>query len=118
MAVAFGLQEGDAPNRFLVGLAVLTLLADMAEEQPLLCLVDDAQWLDQVSLQCLAFAARRLMAEPIALVFAERDTGGEGELVGLPGLTVEGLGDLHHAPPGAGRPRNQRSSEPATRSMT
>jgi DNA-binding CsgD family transcriptional regulator len=93
LGVAFGLQEGDVPNRFLVGLAVLTLLADVAEEQPLLCLVDDAQWLDQVSLQCLAFAARRSMAEPIALVFAERDTSGEGELAGLPELIVEGLGD-------------------------
>ncbi len=54
LGVAFGLQEGDPPNRSLVGLAILTLLADVAEEQPLLCLVDDAQWLDQVSLQCLA----------------------------------------------------------------
>jgi DNA-binding CsgD family transcriptional regulator len=93
LGVAFALQEGEAPNRFLVGLAVLTLLADAAEEQPLLCLVDDAQWLDQVSLQCLAFAARRSMAEPIALVFAERDTSGESELAGLPELLVEGLGD-------------------------
>ena len=93
LGVAFGLREGGAPNRFLVGLAVLTLLADVAEEQPLLCLIDDVQWLDQVSLQCLAFVARRLMAESIALVFAKRDPSDGRTLSGLPELMVEGLGD-------------------------
>jgi DNA-binding CsgD family transcriptional regulator len=94
LRVAFGLAEGDAPDRFLVGLAVLSLLADVAEDQPLFCLVDDAQWLDQSSLQSLAFAARRLLADPVALVFAVREPGDERELAGLPGLTVTGLGDL------------------------
>ncbi|MGW0085651.1 AAA family ATPase [Streptomyces sp. NPDC003393] len=93
LSVAFGLQQGEPPNRFLVGLAVLGLLAGAAEAQPLACLVDDAQWLDDGSLQVLAFAARRLMAEPVALVFALRDPGGAHALSGLPELTVEGLGE-------------------------
>src|SRR6476646_8584950 len=75
LAVAFGMREGQAADRFLVGLAVLSLLAATAEDQPLACVVDDAQWLDRASVQCLAFAARRMMAEPIALVFAVRGPG-------------------------------------------
>ena len=94
LRVAFGLAEGDAPDRFLVGLAVLSLLADTAGDQPLFCLVDDAQWLDQSSLQSLAFVARRLLADPVALIFAVREPGDEHELPGLPELTVTGLGDL------------------------
>jgi DNA-binding CsgD family transcriptional regulator len=86
---AFGLSSGSAPDRFLVGLATLSLLADVAEEHPLLCLVDDAQWLDQASAQVLGFVARRLAAEPVGLVFAARVPG--GELAGLPELLVEGL---------------------------
>ena len=93
LAVAFGMREGQAPDRFLVGLAVLSLLAAAAEGQPLACLVDDAQWLDRASVQCLAFAARRLLAEPVALIFAAREPGGDHELAGLPALTVTGLGD-------------------------
>jgi DNA-binding CsgD family transcriptional regulator len=93
LAVAFGMREGQAPDRFLVGLAVLSLLAATAEDQPLACLVDDAQWLDRASVQCLAFAARRLLAEPVALIFAVREPGDDHELAGLPGLTVTGLGD-------------------------
>ena len=91
LAVAFGMGEGQAPDRFLVGLAVLSLLAATAEEQPLACVVDDAQWLDRASVQCLAFAARRLLAEPIALVFAVRTLGDDHEFAGLPGLNVTGL---------------------------
>jgi hypothetical protein len=93
LAVAFGMREGQAPDRFLVGLAVLSLLAATAEDQPLACLVDDAQWLDRASVQCLAFAARRLLAEPVALIFAVREAGDDHELAGLPGLAVTGLGD-------------------------
>jgi DNA-binding CsgD family transcriptional regulator len=93
LAVAFGMREGQAPDRFLVGLAVLSLLATTAEDQPLACLVDDAQWLDRASVQCLAFAARRLLAEPVALIFAVREPGDDHELAGLPGLAVTGLGD-------------------------
>jgi DNA-binding CsgD family transcriptional regulator len=92
LAVAFGMREGQAPDRFLVGLAVLSLLAATAEDQPLACLVDDAQWLDRASVQCLAFAARRLLADPIALIFSVRGPG-DHELAGLPGLTVTGLGN-------------------------
>jgi DNA-binding CsgD family transcriptional regulator len=89
LATAFGLSVGPAPDRFLVGLATLSLLADAAEEHPLLCLVDDAQWLDQASAQVLGFVARRLVAESVALVFAARVPG--DELAGLPELVVEGL---------------------------
>src|SRR3954462_11046145 len=86
---AFGLRAGDAPDRFLVGLAVLSLFAEAAEEQPLLCVVDDAQWLDRASLQSLVFVARRLLAESVAFVFVTRDPG--DELERLPKLAVEGL---------------------------
>ena len=89
LGVAFGLRAGDAPDRFLVGLAVLSLLAEVAEEQPLLCVVDDAQWLDRASAQALVFVARRLLAESVALVFSTRDPA--DELEGLPSLRVEGL---------------------------
>ena len=89
LATAFGLSAGPAPDRFLVGLATLSLLADVAEEHPLLCLVDDAQWLDRTSAQVLGFVARRLVAESVALVFAARVPG--DELAGLPELVVEGL---------------------------
>ena len=91
LTTAFGLSTGESPDRFLVGLAALTLLADIAEERPLLCIVDDAQWLDRASTQALAFVARRLRAEAVAVVFAERDAS--SELAGLPELTVHGLGD-------------------------
>jgi DNA-binding CsgD family transcriptional regulator len=92
LAVAFGRGVGPPPDRFLVGLAVLSLMAAAADDQPLLCIVDDAQWLDQVSVQTLAFVARRLMADQVALVFAARESGAEA-LAGLPELVISGLSD-------------------------
>jgi len=89
LGVAFGLSTGPPPDRFLVGLAALSLLSEAAEQQPLLCVIDDAQWLDRASAQALAFAARRLLAEPVALVFATREPG--EEFRGLPELLVGGL---------------------------
>ena len=91
LRTAFGLAEGAPPDRFLVGLAVLSLLADAAEERPLICIVDDAQWLDQTSAQLLSFVARRLLAERVALVFALRDSADGHGLTGLPELNVRGL---------------------------
>ncbi|MFL6179747.1 MAG: AAA family ATPase, partial [Actinomycetes bacterium] len=88
--VAFGRGVGATPDRFMVGLAVLSLIAAAADDQPLLCIIDDAQWLDQVSVQTLAFVARRLLAEPVAFVFTARDTGAEA-LAGLPELVIGGL---------------------------
>jgi DNA-binding CsgD family transcriptional regulator len=89
LGVAFGLRAGAAPDRFLVGLAVLSLLSEVAAEQPALCLVDDAQWLDRASAQALAFVARRLLAEHVALIFATREP--EEEIAGLPEQLVLGL---------------------------
>ncbi|MFL6063769.1 MAG: AAA family ATPase [Friedmanniella sp.] len=91
LSTAFGCRRGDAPDRFLVGLAVLNLLSDAAGEQPLLCVVDDAQWLDRISAQTLAFVARRLVAESVGVVFALRGSGDEPDLTGLPKLAVGGL---------------------------
>ena len=93
LATVFGLGLGAAPDRFLVGLATLSLLADAAEQQPLICIVDDAQWLDQASAQILAFVARRLLAERIALVCAARRGSGDDVLTGLPELPIHGLND-------------------------
>jgi len=87
--IAFGLGAGPVPDRFLVGLAVLGLLSEVAGERPLVCVVDDEQWLDRASAQVLGFVARRLAAEPVGLVFAARLPG--DELTGLPELAVEGL---------------------------
>jgi DNA-binding CsgD family transcriptional regulator len=92
LRTAFGLGSESAPDRFLVGLAVLSLLSDVAEEHPLVCLVDDAQWLDRASAQVLAFVARRLVAESVGLVFAARVPSDE-LAAGLPELVVEGLGE-------------------------
>ena len=93
LRVAFGLQDGAAPNRFLVALAVLSLLAEAAEAEPLVCLIDDTQWLDQASVQALAFVARRLLAERIGMVFTVRDPNDVDEFTGLPELVVGGLAD-------------------------
>jgi len=89
LETVFGLSGGPAPDRFLVGLAVLGLLSEAAGERPLVCVMDDAQWLDQASAQAMAFVARRLLAESVAVVFAAREPG--EELRGLPELEVEGL---------------------------
>jgi DNA-binding CsgD family transcriptional regulator len=91
LGVALGLASGAAPDRFLVALAALSLLAEVAAERPLLCLVDDAHWLDAVSGQVLGFVARRLLAESMAIVFAVREPSDERELVGLPELVLQGL---------------------------
>jgi DNA-binding CsgD family transcriptional regulator len=91
LATAFGLSDGPAPERFLVGLAVLSLLADAADHEPILCIVDDAQWLDDVSAQTLAFVARRLLAERVGIVFAVRTSGDDRVLHRLPELVIEGL---------------------------
>jgi DNA-binding CsgD family transcriptional regulator len=93
LSIAFGLSFGKAPEPFLVALATLSLLAQMSEEQPLLCVVDDAQWLDAASAQILGFVARRLLAESIAIVFAAREPSDEHELVGLSELRLTGLED-------------------------
>jgi DNA-binding CsgD family transcriptional regulator len=89
LRTAFGLAAGPPPDRFFVGLAVLSLLSEAAGDRPLICLVDDAQWLDRASAQALGFTARRLAADPVGLVVAARDPG--AELAGLPELEVTGL---------------------------
>ena len=91
LSTAFGLSAGPPPDRFLVGLAVLSLMADAAEQQPLVCIIDDAHWLDLVSAQTLVFVARRLLAERIGLVFALREDGNEHVLEGLPQLVTVSL---------------------------
>ena len=93
LATAFGLTAGGTPDRFIVGLAALGLLSEAAGDRPLLCVVDDAQWLDRASAQALGLVARRLVGESVALVFAARAGGAERELEGLPELVVQGLCD-------------------------
>ena len=92
LGVALGYASGDPPDRFLVGLATLTLVAQRAEERPLVCLVDHFQWLDEASRQVLGFVARRLLAEPVAIVFAVREPCDDRHVAGLPELRLEGLG--------------------------
>ena len=91
LRIAFGLATGGPPDRFLIGLAVLSLLAEAALERPLICLIDDAQWLDSASVQAIAFVARRMLAESVAVVFAVRHPHEAAEFDRLPVLVVEGL---------------------------
>ena len=91
LTVAFGVSSGRTPDRFLVALAVLSLLCAAADERPLLCLVDDAQWLDAASTQVLAFVARRLLADPVAIVFGVREALAGRTFDGLPEMAVGGL---------------------------
>jgi AAA ATPase domain len=93
LATAFGLSSGPRPDRFLVGLAVLSHLSDAGGSQALICLVDDAQWLDRSSAQVLSFVARRLQAESIVLLFAQRDADGVDELAGPPELRLRGVSE-------------------------
>ena len=90
---AFGLSDGVPPGRLVVGLALLGVMSEAADDRPLVCVVEDAQWLDQASMQALEFVARRLLAERVALVFAVRPSAEEQRLGGLPELVVEGLRD-------------------------
>src|SRR5262249_45136123 len=106
LETAFGLSANPPPDRFIVDLAVLGLLSEAAEERPLICVLDDAQWLDKASSQTIAFVARRLLAESVGLVFAVRQPAEARELDGLPELVLGGLRDsdaralLHSAWPG------------------
>src|SRR5260370_22115306 len=95
LAPAFGRATGAPPDRFLVGLAVLGLLSDAAGVRPVLCLIDDAQWLDQVSRQILAFVVRRLERERVAVVYATRSAAEHDGLAGIPELVVVGLSSGH-----------------------
>src|SRR3954454_1217594 len=93
LQVSFGLSSGDAPERFLVALAALTLFAEVAGERPLLCLVDDAQWLDAATSQVLGFVARRLLAESVAIVLTVREPSEKRELADMPKLSLGVLQD-------------------------
>ena len=93
LAIAFGLSAGPAPDQFLVALATLSLLSHVAEDRPLLCLVDDAHWLDRASAQALGFVARRLQADSVALLLVRREDEVVPALAGLPELSVRGLDD-------------------------
>jgi DNA-binding CsgD family transcriptional regulator len=93
LRLAFSMRGGDAPDRFAVGMAALSLLSDLARERPLVCLVDDAQWLDPPSAQALAFVARHLAATPAAVIFAVRQPADGQGLAGLPALPLGGLAD-------------------------
>src|SRR3954469_15797005 len=91
LSITFGLDAGPVPDRFLVGLSTLSLLFEAAQQRPILCVIDDAQWLDRASAQALAFVARRLRTELVGMLFAARTP--TAELAGLPELVVEGLDD-------------------------
>jgi DNA-binding CsgD family transcriptional regulator len=93
LRTAFNMRDGAVPDRFAVGMATLSLLSDLAAERPLVCVVDDTQWLDQASAQALAFVARHLAAGPAAMIFAERQPADAGSLAGLPEFRLGGLTD-------------------------
>jgi DNA-binding CsgD family transcriptional regulator len=93
LQIVFGMTSGPVPDQFFVGLATLTLMAEAAEHDPLACVIDDAQWLDDASAQILAFVARRLLAERVALVCAARTGAEDGVLAGLPAMPIHGLAD-------------------------
>ncbi|HTX01311.1 MAG TPA: AAA family ATPase, partial [Acidimicrobiales bacterium] len=94
LETAFGMSDGPQPDVFIVGLAVLGLLADTAREEPLLCVIDDAQWLDRASAQAVALAGRRLQADSVALLFSLREPSERDEFANLPELRLEGLSDV------------------------
>ena len=91
LRVALGQSVGAPPDGFLVGLAALSLLAEAAEHRPLMCLIDDAQWLDEASGQVIGFVARRLVAESVAMIFAARDWRGEHQFAGVPQMRITGV---------------------------
>lgn len=93
LRISFGLEAGQQPDPFLTGVSVLSLLAAAAEDQPLICMVDDAQWLDHVSAQTLVFVARRLVTEPVMMIFAVREPTQRRDWAGLNELTLQGLND-------------------------
>jgi hypothetical protein len=93
LRIAFNMQDGNVPDRFAVGMATLSLLSDLASQRPLVCVVDDAQWLDQISAQALAFVARHLAAVSAAVIFAVRQPADGQGLAGLPEVQLAGLGD-------------------------
>ncbi|WP_178359017.1 LuxR family transcriptional regulator [Mycolicibacterium hippocampi] len=95
LEVTFGLTEGPTPDRFVVSLAALALLSDVAAERPVVCLIDDAQWLDQESLAVLGFIGRRLYADPIGMAFSAREHA--GDLTALEGLTTRRIAALDPA---------------------
>jgi hypothetical protein len=95
LRVAFGLASGRAPDRFVVGLASLGLLAEAGSRRPLVCLVDDAQWLDEPSRQVVGFVGRRLMAEAVLLLLAVRESRDQQLFPALPSMTLEGLAHTH-----------------------
>ena len=93
LSIALGMIDGDSPDPFLVSLAALSLLSETSTQQPTLCVIDDAQWLDSASGQAFAFVARRLLADSVAMVFAVRDHAADRDLADLPELRLEGLAD-------------------------